>query len=173
MTLRMRNAFPQCLLIALLCSGLSASSQALLDRVVARVNGQAITLSDARAAEGLGLVDLPAGQDRMLAATRGLIDRQLMLNEVSRFSPPEPKPEDLDREMATIESRAGTREELNALMRATGLNTLRVREIARDTLRIRAYLTQRFGANVVQSTIDQWVNDLRRRATIACQLPGC
>jgi hypothetical protein len=147
------------------------NAQALLDRVVARVNSEAITMSDARAAAGLGLVGTPP--DDLVGATRALIQRRLMLNEVDRFSPPEPKPDDIDREVAVLETRPGPRPKLEALMAATGLNVARIRELARDSLRIQAYLTQRFGANPQQATIDQWTRDLRRRATVVCYLPDC
>ncbi len=121
-------------------------AQELLDRVVARVDGQAITLSDARAAAGFGLVDIADGADPIASATRGLIERQLMLVEVARFSPPEPDSAALDREAATLRERAGSG--LAALMISTGVNDARVRELARDSLRIQAYLNQRFGVMV-------------------------
>jgi hypothetical protein len=157
--------------LALAGGGISVTAQAVLDRVVARVNREAITMSDARAAAGLGLVGTAA--DDLAGAVRGLIERRLMLNEVERFSPPEPKPDDIDHEVAVLETRPGPRPRLEALMAATGLNVSRIRELARDSLRIQAYLTQRFGTKPGQATIDQWVRDLRRRATIACYLPDC
>jgi hypothetical protein len=43
----------------------------------------------------------------------------------------------------------------------------RIREMARDTLRIQAYATQRFGpAGLKSPEIAQWVRDLRARATV-------
>ncbi|MBI4887983.1 MAG: hypothetical protein HY824_12890 [Acidobacteria bacterium] len=118
------------------------AAQQLLDRVVARVDGSAITLTDVRAAVALGVLDLPpeAGED---AAAERLIDRQLVLVEVARFTPPEPPPADVAREAAAMTARVG--EGVAALMQRTGLDEGRVREIARDTLRIQAYLNQRYG----------------------------
>jgi hypothetical protein len=123
-----------------------AAAQQLLDRVVARVNGIAITLTDVHAAIGLGLVDATGGEDPQAAATRQMIDRQLILGEVARFSPPEPDAAAVDREVAALKERAGPR--LEALVRSTGLDEERIRDLARDNLRIRAYLDQRFGTNV-------------------------
>ena len=146
---------------------LPASAQQLLDRVVALVNNVPITLSDVNAAIGLGIAEAPASGDAVAAARLQLIDRQLMLAEVARFAPPEPAPAAVDAEVASLRARAGAR--LEALMRDTGLDEQRLRELARDTLRIRAYLDQRFGVGVPgtrDEAVAQWVRDLRERAEI-------
>jgi hypothetical protein len=123
-----------------------ASAHQLLDRVVARVNGIAITLTDMNAALGLGLVDVAGGEDPHSAATRQLIERQLILAEVARFAPPEPDQAAIEREVAALKARAGAR--LDMLMQSTGLDEQRLRDLARESLRIQAYLSQRFGANL-------------------------
>lgn len=142
------------------------SAQQLLDRVVARVNNVPITLSDVNAAIGLGIVEAPSAGDPVAAAQVQLIDRQLMLAEVARFAPPEPDARAVDAEMMALRARAGDR--LSALMRDTGVDEQRLRELARDTLRIRAYLDQRFGAvsDARAEAVAQWVRDLRSRAEI-------
>src|SRR5919204_3440363 len=67
------------------CAALSA--QQLLDRVLARVDGSAITLTDVQAALALGII--PAGTDDPIASgMQQMIDRQLELAEVQRFPPP-------------------------------------------------------------------------------------
>ena len=123
-------------------------AQQLLDRIVARVNGYAITLSDVRAAVALGIVKANTED----AAIEPLIDRQLMLAEVARFVPPEPPAADVDREVEAITARVGPR--LSAVMQSTGLDEGRIREIARENLRVQAYLDQRFGTSV-QLTEDE------------------
>ena len=122
------------------------SAQQLLDRVVARVNNVPITLTDVDAALGLGVATVSGAEDARTAATRQLIERQLILAEVARFAPPEPDAAAIEREMAEMKQRAGARFE--ALMQSTGLDEQRIRDIARETLRIQAYLNQRFGTNV-------------------------
>jgi hypothetical protein len=133
------------LLIVLGLLPLSSNAQ-LLDRVLARVNGVPITLTDVNAAIGLGLVNTPAGQDPRDAATRQLIDRQLMLAEVARFAPPEPDAAAVTREVDAVRKRAGAG--LPALLESTGLDEDRLHDLMRDRLRIEAYLDQRFGATV-------------------------
>ncbi len=130
----------------------SVSGRQLLERVAARVNGHAITLTDVRAALALGLVDAPAGANQEDVATDGLIDRQLVLAEVARFTPPEPDAVAIASETAALIARAGP--SLTAVMASTGLDQLRIRDIARDNLRIQAYLDQRFGVTV-QLTEDE------------------
>jgi len=128
------------------------SGQQLLERVVARVNDYAITLTDVRAAVALGVVEAPAGAVGDAIATERLIDRQLVLAEVSRFAPPEPDAVSIATEAAAIAARGGSG--LAALMASLGIDEASIREIARDNLRIRAYLDQRFGATV-QLTEDE------------------
>jgi hypothetical protein len=127
-------------------------AQQLLDRVVARVNNYAITLSDVNAALALGVVEAPPGPDQEATATARLIDRQLVLAEVARFAPPEPEMTAIDRETTAMKARAGAR--LATVMQATGIDEARIRDLARDTLRIQAYLNQRFGMTVQVSDQD-------------------
>jgi hypothetical protein len=128
------------------------SAQQLLDRVLARIDGAPLTLTDVQAAIGLGVVQLPPGPDAMAAGTQLMIDRQLELTEVQRFPPPEPDATPVAREAARLKTNAGAR--LAALMQSTGLTEQRISDIARDNLRIAAYLDQRFGTVVQVSDED-------------------
>jgi hypothetical protein len=119
----------------------SVAAQELLDRVLARVDGTPITMSDVRAAVGLGVAS--GDQD---VALRQVIDRQLLLAEVDRFPPPQPPTAQVLEEAARLRAYAGAA--LPVLMVSTGLDDLRIVETARQTLRIRAYLDQRFGTDV-------------------------
>jgi hypothetical protein len=122
------------------CGPLDA--QQLLDRIVARVSGQVVTLTDLRAAVALGVVDLPEGADE-LEAIWPLVDRQLMLIEVERFAPPEPSAAVVAQETKALIAHVGSR--LDEVMASTGIDDVGIRSIARDSVRIRAYLDQRFG----------------------------
>jgi hypothetical protein len=134
------------LLVLLLQVSIATSGQQLLDRVVARVDGYAITLTDVRAAVALGAIDAPATGEPVTGGTEQMIDRQLLLAEVQRFPPSEPAAAAVDREVARLRMNAGPR--LPELIQSTGLSAERIRDIARDDLRILAYLDQRFGTAV-------------------------
>lgn len=117
-------------------------AQQLLDRVVARVNSQVVTLTDLRAALALGVVEVADGAGER-EAIGPLVDRVLILAEVARFAPPEPTVDAIARETAALIAHVGSG--LDAMMASTGVDDATIRGIARDTLRIEAYLDQRFG----------------------------
>ena len=150
-SLRCRVA--RCLQLALLVSnfGIAVHTQQLIDRVLARVGMNAVTMTDVRIALELGLVQA-SGDNRQAVALERTIDRQLQLNEVARFSPPEPPAAAVAEEVASMKMRAGPG--LNALMTSTGLDEARLQQLARETLRTRAYIAQRFGTTV-QVTEDE------------------
>lgn len=123
--------------------GPAASAQQPLDRVLARIGSTAVTRTDVRAAVGLGLIE--AASPDSAEALNQTIDRQLMLSEVARFPPAEPSTAAIDQQVAAMKMRAGAN--LGALMRETGLDDARLRDLARDTLRIETYVAQRFGTS--------------------------
>ena len=129
----------------------TASAQQLIDRVLARVGTTAVTMTDVRIAIELGLVEA-SGQNQQSVALERTIDRQLQLTEVARFAPPEPAVAAVQEEIAALKARAGPN--LSALMTSTGLDEGRLEQVARETLRIRAYIAQRFGTTV-QATEDE------------------
>jgi len=123
--------------------GVSLAAQTLLDRVVARVNGSVILLSDVRAAVLFGLVDGPAESDD---AVEQMVQRALLVEEVNRFPPPEPTAEAIESELARMRARAGV--SIDEVERTTGLGAENVRSFARDRLRVQVYIDQRFGLTV-------------------------
>jgi hypothetical protein len=125
--------------------GATAPAWQLIDRVLARVGTNAVTMTDVRIARELGLIETKPGEDPAAVALERTIERQLMLDEVARFSPPEPDAAAVTEEVAAIRSRAGSG--FDALVIATGLDEARLRQLARETLRIRAYIAQRFGTS--------------------------
>jgi hypothetical protein len=128
-----------------------AEAQQLLDRVLARIGSEAITQTDVQALIEFGLADAKSPPDALgvvaspeaAAAVRQAVERQLILREVARFPQSEPPPAAVDEQLAAMKARVGAR--LDAVMRDNGLDEERLRGIARDTLRIRNYLEQRFG----------------------------
>lgn len=132
------------ILLSALLTAAAVHAQQLLDRIVARVNGTAITLTDVNAAIVLGIVGSSGDVDA--AAIEQMIDRHLVLSEVARFLPPEPDAAAISRETALLMTYAGAR--LAPVMASTGIDEARIREIARENLRIQAYLNQRFGVTI-------------------------
>ena len=126
----------------------TAAAQQLLDRILARVGGHEITQTDVQAARGFGVVAGPTDD----VALEQMIDRRLLLVEVGRFPPPEPSEAAVAVELAREKMTAGA--ELQLLMESTGTDEARLRETARDTLRIEAYIDQRFGSSM-QVTDDE------------------
>src|SRR5690554_5068694 len=95
------------------------SAQQLLDRIVARVGNTVITQTDVEAALALGVVEVPAGEDRLAAGTRLMVDRHLLLAEVARFPPAEPAAADIDALVARMRATAGDR--YDAIVANTGV----------------------------------------------------
>jgi len=126
----------------------TAAAQQLLDRILARVGGHEITQTDVQAARGFGVVAGPTDD----VALEQMIDRRLLLVEVGRFPPPEPSEAAVAAELAREKMTAGA--ELQLLMESTGTDEARLRETARDTLRIEGYIDQRFGSSM-QVTDDE------------------
>ena len=124
----------------------TAGAQQVIDRVLARVGTKAVTMTDVRAAVALGLVETKPGEDAQKAALERMVERVIVLDEVARFTPPEPAAEDVAVEVAGMKSHAGTG--FDELLRTTGLDEARLYQLARETLRIRAYIAQRFGTSV-------------------------
>ena len=119
------------------------AAQTLLDRVIARVNGVVILLSDMRAATALGLIEAAPDSDD---AVEQMVLRALLVEEVNRFPPPEPAGEAVDAELGRLRTRAGG--SLDDVERNTGVQADHVRLLARDRLRIQSYIDQRFGVTV-------------------------
>jgi hypothetical protein len=123
------------------------SSQEVIDRTLALVSGQPITLSDARAAMALGLVDIePSAPDPIAAATRQLIDRELMLREVQRYAPASPGEAEVDARLEDIRRRFADGAALARVLDQYGFTDARLRAWLRDDLRTQAYLAQRFAS---------------------------
>jgi len=138
--MRVRGVF-----VLLILAGMAGASgaQTLLDRVVARVNGSVILLSDVRAAAMFGLIDAPADSED---AVEQMVQRALLVEEVNRFPPPEPASDAVDAEVTRLRTRAGG--SLDEVERTTGITAAVVRLLARDRLRIQGYIDQRFGVTV-------------------------
>jgi len=146
-----------------------------IDRVLAVVAGQLITLTDVTAALDLRLQATDGAADPVRAVLSKLIDRELILSEVDRYAPPEPTAEAVDREVQRVLARFPSQEALDAALARSGIDEKHLRETLRQDLRMRAYLDQRFTAATDrrQALLDDWMAGLRRRGdVIDLYLPG-
>ncbi len=135
----------------------------LIERTLALVGGQPITLSDARAAIRLGLVEIPTGGDPITSATSALVDRELVLREVQRYAPPAPAEGAVDTRLDEIRTRVPAGD-LPKLLKAHGFTDARLRAWVRDDLRTEAYLAQRFASASLPSDTDVAAAYTRQRA---------
>jgi hypothetical protein len=118
----------------------------IIDRVLAVVGSQVVTLSDVRAAQAFGLIPPSAATGDPQDVLAQLVNRQLMLSDVDRYSAAEPERTLVDRRLAAIRGAfRGATDFAEALAR-TAMSEERLRNIVTDNFRIEAYVEQRFGA---------------------------
>jgi hypothetical protein len=157
------------LICVLLCSSVAAFSSAaeVIDRILAVVNGSMITLSEVHAARRFGIVATEGGGDPVQSALDALIDRRLMLIEVDRYGPPEPRPERIAAALESARARFPSAQAFDAALKESGLGVEELRRQLRDELRVESYLLQRFGQQRQPEIVREWVAGLRRRADVA------
>lgn len=139
-----------------------------IDRVLAVVSGQLITLTDVIAARDLGLQSADGAADPVRAVLTKLIDRELVLVEVDRYAPQEPTVEAVDRELLRVRARFASPAALDAALARSGIDEQHLRETLRQDLRVASYMDQRFTASEDrrQAAIVEWMAGLRRRADV-------
>jgi hypothetical protein len=143
---------------ALMAITVSAARADIIDRVIALVDGHLITMSDVRTINVLHLLDpsspaspVEAGRDPVV---EHLIDRFLVLEEVERYAPAPPDDKAIDARLGVIAQANGSATLVEERLHELGVSPAWLRQWATDSLRIRAYVDQRFG-NVVQPTEEQ------------------
>lgn len=125
----------------------STAGAEIIDRILAVVDREIITLSDVNGAILFGLVEVPRDTtDKTQAALDRLIERRLTLTEVERYAPPEPADAMVDAAVAARRARFADSAQFEAALAASGLTADQLRHHLRDDLRIETYLQQRFGA---------------------------
>lgn len=135
-------------LVAWLAPAAAARAQVpgdLLERTLAIVGTQVITLNDARAAVRLGLIEAERPGDAA-SATQALVDRELILREVQRYAPPAPSDSAVEARLEEIRARLSGPGELARVLADTGFTETRLRAWLRDDLRTVSYLAQRFAS---------------------------
>lgn len=122
----------------------------IIDRILAVVDGDIVTLSDVNGAIQLRLIE-PVPPDPIQFVLERLIERRLTLLEVDRYAPPEPSDAAIETAVSAVRTKIGTPERFDAALAQSGLTLEQLRRHVRNDLRIETYLRQRFGA-VVQAT---------------------
>ncbi|MEO8679370.1 MAG: hypothetical protein ABI665_10010 [Vicinamibacterales bacterium] len=130
--------------IVLVASTAGAQPGELVERTLAIVGGQVITLSDVNAAIGLGLVEGVDAASPAAAGTARLVERVLILREVQRYAPPDPGDAAIDARLAEVRAKTGAA--FARVLEQTGFTEVRLRDWIRDDLRSQAYLAQRLAA---------------------------
>lgn len=121
-------------------------AQEILDRTLAMVGGQPITLSDARAAMTFRLIETSPSAEPIADATRQLVDRELILREVQRYAAVSPGDAAVDARVDEIRKRFASAAAFAAALDTHGFTEARLRAWIRDDLRTQAYLAQRFAS---------------------------
>ena len=129
----------------------SVATAEIIDRILAIVEGQLITLSDVRGVTRLGLETAPPADDQVAAVLDKLIERQLMLAEVERFGPAEPSAEVIEARVGALRARFPDALAFETTLNQVGWPIDAVRRYVRDTLRVEAYVQQRFTAPIQPS----------------------
>ena len=150
---RSARAITFALLLGGVASAAAAQPPELIERTMAIVGGQAVTLSDARAAITFKLVDVGGSVAPEQTATARLIDRELMLREVRRYAPPAPTEAAIDARLGEIRTGFSAASFARAL-EISGLTEARLRAWVRDDLRTQAYLAQRFVSASTPSDVE-------------------
>ena len=125
----------------------------VVDRMLAVVNGDVITLSDARAARRLRLLPGVASMDDETLVGQ-LIERRLVLAEVARYAPAEPTAEQMAARRRAWAAGLPAGADVPKLLLSVGMREASLTSWLRDDQRIASYLDQRFTA-AAQPTREQ------------------
>jgi hypothetical protein len=150
------------LTLAVLLSLTPQAQGNVLDRILAIVNGEVVTMSDVRAARQLKLVSGADAltDDQLLDA---LIERRLTVAEVGRYTSAEPPAADVAARRASWEASLPRGTTPAAALAAVGMRDGALTAWFRDELRLAAYLDQRFTA-AAQPTRQQALAYFQSRA---------
>jgi hypothetical protein len=148
--------------------GVPPAAADVIDRVLAVVGSHVITLSDAQAAIRVGLIVVGGAPDTIGAALDELIDRQVVLDEVNRYTGIEPDPAAIESGIASLRQRFPSREAFDEALAGTSLTERRLSDFVRDDLRITTYLEQRFEATpATEAEVQRYYRDHPEEFTTA------
>ena len=137
----MRSRIP-CFLIALLLTGTSARAE-LVDRIVAIIDRDVVTLSEAEQASEIARAR-GADDTRLVDIVERLIESRLVEREVERFTG-EPVPSELvDRAFEEVRAGSPSDSDFQKMLARSGLSDDGLRAILRQQVEVAQYLDRRF-----------------------------
>jgi hypothetical protein len=141
--MRRGTIFGCCSLLLVLVTAPFLRAQEVVDRIVARVENDLILLSDVRELEEYQQL-LDGKSESESALVDRLIDQWIVRSEaqLSRF--PEPKDEEINREVSRVVKSFGSPAEYEARKKQSGLSDTEVRKIVATQLYLSNYLDSRF-----------------------------
>ena len=141
----MRRAFIPGLLFAVWPGASALAAQVVVDRVVARIEHDVITLSDVRelAAYQRLVGREPAQESELL---QQLIDQWIVTNDAAAARFPAPPAQQVDAQFAALRNQLGSPEQFAARLRALDLSEQDVRRLVAKQIFLDLYLEHRFRA---------------------------
>lgn len=166
MILRRRRSAPLLVLLALFLPRAAPlwaqeAAPALVDRVVATVDGDPILASDLERTIGLGLVESRAGESDAALRRRALdaiVEQRLRLHEIDRFGFEEAPLDQVDAQFEHLRSRFPTEAAFRAELARLGLEEAGLRQLLARQISVLTYVEERLGPRVFVS-----VDDIRKR----------
>src|SRR6478735_3248601 len=128
----LQRALPLAVWVAVAIAMNSVARAETIDRLLAVVAGQLITLSDVTAAIDLGLQTPDGAADPVRAVLTKLIDRELVITEVERYAPPEPAADAVDAEVQKVRQRFAAPAAFEAALARSGIDERNLRETLRQ-----------------------------------------
>jgi peptidyl-prolyl cis-trans isomerase SurA len=130
--------------------GANAARAELVDRIVAIIDRDVVTLSEAEQARAIA-ASRTDGKVELVDAVERLIESRLVEREVERFSS-EPVPRELvDQAFGEVRARFETEADFHAMLAANGLSEEELRSQLQRQLEVSRYLERRFRALVFVS----------------------
>ncbi len=179
------SARAACLAAALLAAGAGAGAQVTFDRTAATVNGELVTKSDLLWNLALDPSTRPSefwSAEAQALMLRTVVDQRLMLQEAAKLPAAGVEESEVDAMVAEIASKFRAPDDPNRFterLRLVGLPQDRLREIARDRVRIQKFIDFRFGSFVVvtedevlRSYNEAVVPEIRARGAVPPEQPS-
>lgn len=151
--------------IAALLLSAPLAGQEVIDRVLSRVNGQIVTLSDLRQCRSLKLLSVDGDTDD--AYQRALENRLLILREMSRGAGAEADQQAIAARRREWEGLLGSGPPVQDRLAQAGMSADALDSWLANDVRIKAYLDQRFSSTSAADrpqVISHWIDTLRQRA---------